>query len=100
MQIREQCSRRGCRNKPWSNHTGELVCHRHAGEIFSRSGVPTRFDRSTFICERNNMRFEDMAANVGDLRRHWQDCPPECDVNSCPRLEGIPRAGRQNEPTK
>ena len=38
------------------------------------------------------MRLEDVVGNLEDLRRHWQDCPRECDVNSCPRLVGIPRA--------
>ena len=38
------------------------------------------------------MRLEDMMTNFGALRAHWQDCPTECDVNSCPRLVGIPRA--------
>ncbi len=44
------------------------------------------------------MRLEDMVAHFLALQSHWQDCPPECNVNTCPHLEGIPRVPRQEEP--
>ena len=93
VQNREQCSRPGCRGKPWANQFGGSICFKHTVEMLSREGIFTSFNRHTYICRKNNMRFEDMIENRPALRAHWQDCPRgECSVNSCPHLVGIPRA--------
>ena len=63
--------------------------------MFMHSGVKTSFDRGTQICKVNRMRLQDMTTNFLSLQSHWQKCPPGCDVDSCPRLEGIPRVPRQ-----
>lgn len=88
-----QCSRAKCPNKAWSNGFGAgVLCLKHTSEIFNKSGVPTLFDRNNFVCQTNKMYLEDMVNHFQALRAHWRDCPPECKVDSCPRLVGIPRA--------
>ena len=94
------CQRPRCRAKTWAKGTASgMRCYKHTVEMFAHSRVPTSFDRRTYICTRNRMRLDDMVTNFLALKSHWQDCPPECNVNTCPHLEGIPRVPRQEEPT-
>ena len=92
MLSRDRCSRPRCKGKAWASQIrGSPISLRHTEEIFRREEIPVLFNRNTYICERNKMHIDGMVANFRSLRAHNRDCPRECDVNSCPHLEGIRR---------
>ena len=89
----DRCSRPRCNNKGWSSGFGTgVICLKHTEENLRLSGVPTLFNRNTYVCQKNKMRLEDIVNNFQSLRAHWQNCPGKCKVDSCPRLIGIPRS--------
>lgn len=79
QQSAGRCSRSRCRNVAWSDgpFTGP-VCLKHTEEAFRRSGVPTLFNRSTYVCYTNKMHSREIVNNYQSLRAHWQNCPGEC----------------------
>ena len=88
----ERCTRQGCKRKVWAVTPFSALCLLCTEKIFRDKGVPTLFNRITYICQTNNMHLRDVSANIRSLRTHWQRCPNACKISSCPYLEGIPRA--------
>ena len=93
MTSQGKCSEPGCRNKIWwSALDSGPICFKHTVKKLLQSGIRTDLNRSTYVCRLNKMHLRQILDNRDKLQAHYRQCPRECNVNSCPRLEGIPRA--------
>ena len=88
-----QCNKPRCGNKIWwSALDSGPICFKHTVRKLSLNGIRTDLNRNTYVCRLNKMHLREIVDHLPELKAHYQWCPRECRVMSCPRLIGIPRA--------